>query len=53
MEREELRTKIVEFLFSLQNIQKITLDLIDLMSRSFNIDVLNICEEEGITYYEN
>jgi hypothetical protein len=51
MNEEELKKAVTDLLFDLHSMDKLSIQVINSISRHFKVDAYEICEANGITYF--
>lgn len=52
MTEDQIKTAVVELLFDLHARNVLDLYIIDSISRNFNVDAVELCDQNGITFKE-
>lgn len=52
-DNEVLNQKIVDLLYDLHSFGKLNSKVLESISRIFEVDAFELCEEQGITYFIN
>jgi len=50
MSPEEIKNAVINLLYDLHSFNRLDIHIVEAISRNFNIDAIELCEIQGITY---
>ena len=53
MNEEQIKEAVIQLLYDLYNFNKLNCNVLDSISKHFNVNAYDLCEDNGITYFLN